>query len=57
MTTAINAQFTFERETKGTFVYVEDGPKDQHKVGTLYIKKSAMGSTPDDKIEIAIISK
>lgn len=36
------ATFTKERETKGTFVFAEEGDDDKHVVGKLYIKKPAM---------------
>jgi hypothetical protein len=32
-------KFTKEKETKGTFVYTEEG--DTPKIGTLYLKKAA----------------
>lgn len=34
--------FNEERETKGTVVFVEEGEPADHKIGKLYIKKSAI---------------
>ncbi len=33
--------FTLRNTTKGTVRYSENGKKDEHVVGTLYVKKSA----------------
>lgn len=39
--------FVHERETKGTHRYNEVGDRDSHKIGAIYVKKSALnGSTP-----------
>ena len=35
----MKATFTMQRTTPGTVVYKEDGPADQHKVGSLYLQK------------------
>jgi hypothetical protein len=37
----ITMTFTKEKETKGTVRYMEDGDKEQHSVGALYVQKSA----------------
>jgi hypothetical protein len=34
--------FRFEKETPGTFRFQESGDKADHKIGTLYIRKSAL---------------
>jgi hypothetical protein len=39
----IIVEMDLERETKGTFRYLESGPSTSHKIGTLYLKKSAVG--------------
>ena len=33
--------FSFERETPGTYRFMENGDKETHRIGTLYVKKSA----------------
>jgi hypothetical protein len=45
---SITVQMTKERETKGTWRYAEVGPPAQHKIGTLYIKKSSGLGGPDE---------
>ncbi len=37
----ITCHFTRKKETPGTIVYGEDGDKEQHAVGSLYVKKAA----------------
>lgn len=55
-TTVVTLTFTQEKETKGTFRYTEDGDPETHKVGTLYIKKSAFppGQKAPTKVAVAI---
>ena len=38
--------FNIEKETKGAVRYKEEGERDDHKIGTLYIRKSAFGDEP-----------
>jgi hypothetical protein len=46
-------QFTKDKETKGTFVYREDG--DNQKVGSLYLKKAAAEELGNpDKIKVTL---
>lgn len=40
--TKVEATFTLERETKGALRYQEQDPEDNPKIGTLYIRKSAL---------------
>ena len=37
----IAVNMTQDRETKGTRRYLEDGDRDAHRIGTLYLKKAA----------------
>lgn len=46
--------FTFQRSTKNTHVYQEDGAPEEHKVGSLYIKKTATEATPPPVIKVTI---
>jgi hypothetical protein len=48
----LTVSFTKERETKNTVVYAEDGDPGQHKIGRLYIQKSADFSP--EKIEVKV---
>jgi len=48
----IEAFFTFLNETPGTRRYQEEGDKDKHKVGTLYVKKAAGIDAPRIKVTI-----
>lgn len=41
-TTSIVVKFTKEKETKGTWKYQEEGDSANHKVGTLYLRKSTV---------------
>lgn len=36
--------FTFDRETKRTLRFNEDGPEDRHRIGVIYVKKSAFSA-------------
>lgn len=52
---SINISFTKERETPGTHVFAEDGAKEEHSVGKLYIKKSAAAKLGDpETIKVTI---
>lgn len=42
MADRLTAKFVTERETKNTVRFREDGPEDQHKIGTLYVQKSEL---------------
>lgn len=35
-------KFTFDKETKNTIKFTEEGDADSHKVGSLYVKKDAL---------------
>lgn len=51
----MNILFTFEKETKGTYRFKENG--DDPIIGTIYIKKSAiknLGITEDSVLSISI---
>jgi len=41
-----SVNFKFEKETPGTFRYAEEGDPDQHKMGSVYIKKGAFKDAP-----------
>ena len=44
-------EFAREKGTKGTIRYAEvgeEGPESENKVGTLYVKRTALGLTRDD---------
>ncbi len=48
-------QFAFEKETKGTVRYKEEVPENESfVVGTLYIRKDALGDERPQKIEVII---
>jgi len=54
----IKISFTKAKETKGTWAYVEDGPAEGHKVGSLYIKKPAVAELGNpESIELTIKAK
>lgn len=42
-TTTMKITFTKAKETKNTWAYTEDGDPSTHKVGSLYVKKAAVG--------------
>jgi hypothetical protein len=46
--------FNLEKETKNTYRYQEDGDKDDHAVGTLYIKKNIFEGSPDKSLSVTI---
>lgn len=47
----LEVTFTYEKETKGTFRFKEDG--NAGVVGTLYVRKTAMSEAPD-KLKVTI---
>ena len=51
--TKIEATFTLEKETKGTFRYAEDDSR-MPKIGTLYVKKYAFEGDAPKKLKISI---
>ena len=46
--------FTLEKETPGTYRYREDGDKDDHKIGALYVKKGAVSGKAPQSITVVI---
>lgn len=48
------ANFSKDRETKTTIVFKEDGDVTTHKIGTLYIKKTAMPKEPPETITVSV---
>ncbi len=48
----MKAKFTFEKDTKNTFRYREEG--DSQVIGTLYIKKSTFDGRKPNKIEVIV---
>lgn len=53
----VTLKFTKEKETPGTVRFAEDGDKDNHKVGTLYVKKSAGDLADKDTLTVTIEAK
>lgn len=52
----IKVNFTYTKSTKGTHVFTETGDKAQHKIGTLYIKKTALETAPESiTVEISAV--
>ena len=48
-------KMSLERETKGTFVYAEDGKiKKEYKIGKLYIMKCAVEGEAPKNIEVSV---
>lgn len=47
-------EFRRERETKGTWRYQEQERSDGEVVGTLYIKKAALGDDPPARLRVTI---
>jgi hypothetical protein len=37
----LTVQFKKEKETKGTHMFLEEGERDTHKIGQLYVKRPA----------------
>ncbi len=54
---SIQADFTFDKETKGTCRFNEDGDPSLHKVGSIYIKKTALTQPWPDGVTITIAPK
>ncbi len=53
----IEISFSKEKETKGTVRYQEDGDRDDHMVGTLYVKKQAFdGAAYPETLNVTIES-
>ncbi len=53
--TGMIVKFTKAKETKGTWKFDEDGKPEEHKVGSLYIKKATvekLGSPEKIVVEI-----
>jgi hypothetical protein len=50
--TNINLTFEFEKDTKNTYRYKEAGL--DNVIGTIYIAKRVLGSTPPEKLSISI---
>lgn len=48
----VEVTMTFEKETKRTFVYVEDG--DNPIIGSTYLQKSAVGDNRPDVIKVTV---
>ena len=46
--------FTLERETPGTFRYKEDGDKEDHKIGALYIKKATVSGKAPQQVTVIV---
>lgn len=56
MPTKITVKMAKAKETKGTWMYAEDG--DDPKIGTLYVKKATVESLgKPESIEITITAK
>ncbi|HEY4026519.1 MAG TPA: hypothetical protein VGO86_08805 [Candidatus Dormibacteraeota bacterium] len=49
-------EFRRERETKGTWRYQEEERPDGEAVGSLYVKKAALGENPPDRLRVTIES-
>ena len=47
-------EFRRERETKNTVRYAEDASDDESLVGTLYVKKAALGESPPKRLRVTI---
>lgn len=48
-------KFTKSKETKGTWKYEEDGKAEEHKVGTLYLRKGTVEKLGNpEKISVEI---
>lgn len=64
MAKEIKVRFAFERSTKGAHRYQEIDAKgnvidklEDTVIGTLYIRKSALGDTPTTNLEVNIVGK
>ena len=49
-----NLKLTKLKETKGAVRYVEDGKEDAHRVGTFYLRKSALNGEIPQKLQVTI---
>lgn len=47
------ANFTFDKSTKNTHRFLEDGDPESHKIGSIYVKKTAMPETPS-KVKVVL---
>ncbi len=47
--------FKLKKETKGTYVYEEEDTI-QPKIGTLYVKKYALGANPPARLTVSVKS-
>ncbi len=47
-------EFKYERDTKHTYRYQEVAPEGEEKIGTLYIKKSALGNKAPATLTVTI---
>lgn len=53
----ISCELVFDRSTKNTFRYLEVGEEDHEPiVGVLYVRKTAVGPTPPQKIVLSVTS-
>lgn len=50
----VQLTMVYERATKGTHVFIETGDPKDHKIGKLYIKKSALPPVPPMKITVCV---
>ena len=50
----MQVKFELEKETKGTFRFKETGEKEDYKIGTLYVKKTAFQGTAPDKLTVTL---
>ena len=50
----LELRFTCERETKNTWRYREDESEFEASVGTLYVRKRALGQPPPRRLRIVI---
>lgn len=51
-----SVNFSFEKETPATYRFQESGAKETHKIGTLYVRKSALPFAPGGlKIRVEVV--
>ena len=50
----MDLEFKFEKDTKNTYRYQEVAPEGEEKIGTLYVKKSALANKAPAKLTVTV---
>lgn len=49
-----SVSFAFEKETPGTYRFMETGEKEKHRIGTLYVKKAVYPNGPPKGLNVVV---